>query len=126
MDLRLSTKAHASHRRVPSDEAILRMAAQQKIRPLDPRELVPAGSAPLPDPEQPPAPGTNGAAGGDDGGSAGAGAQPLTPDAAVAKRQAEASAVFGERWAAHCHCVMKSKAHLKDLFRTAHSWQCAL
>ena len=99
MDLRLSTKAHASHRRVPSDEAILRMAAQQKIRPMDPRDIVSAGSAPLPDAEQPPPPGTDGAACGDEV-TAGAVAQPLTPDAAVAKRQAEARAVFGERWAA--------------------------
>ena len=99
MDLRLSTKAHASHRRVPSDEAILRMAAQQKIRPMDPRDIVSAGSAPLPDAEQPPQPGTNEAAAGNEAPS-GAVAQPLTPDAAVAKRQAEARAVFGERWAA--------------------------
>lgn len=49
VDLRLSTKAHPSHRRVPSDEAILRMAAQQRVRNLDPRLLVSSGSAPLPD-----------------------------------------------------------------------------
>ena len=48
VDLRLNTKAHPSHRRVPSDEAILRMAAQQRVRNLDPR-LLQTGSGPLPD-----------------------------------------------------------------------------
>ena len=48
VDLRLNTKAHPAHRRVPSDEAILRMAAQQRVRNLDPR-LLQTGSGPLPD-----------------------------------------------------------------------------
>jgi hypothetical protein len=117
VDLRLTTKTHPSHRRVPSDEAILRMAAQQRVRNLDPRLLISTASAPLPDMtaplpsaaptpatvvtpplpdsvpqlEQPPPPAAESEE-----------AKPIveripTGESAADRKQAEASAVFGER-----------------------------
>lgn len=123
MDLRLNTKTHASHRRVPSDEAILRMAAQQRVRNLDPR-LLQTASAPLPEaltPLPPAAPIPTPATEAEppepdsvpqDPTGARAGAAPLPGEVEEAKpmaereppgesaaerKQAEASAVFGER-----------------------------
>jgi len=51
VDLRLSSRAAPAHRRVPSDEALLRMAAQHRA-PLPP----PRASVPLPALPAPPAP----------------------------------------------------------------------
>lgn len=49
VDLRLTTKSHASHRRVPSDEALLRMAAHHKVSVPDPKKIILSStlSAPL-------------------------------------------------------------------------------
>ena len=111
MDLRLSTKAHPSHRRVPSDEAILRMAAQQRVRNLDPRLLVSSGSAPLPDatklsaggtippsdsgkekPEEADLPNAS-----DEDDDDEVSEEKRSKRSAAQKKQEEASAVFGER-----------------------------
>lgn len=112
MDLRLSTKAHPSHRRVPSDEAILRMAAQQRVRNLDPRLLVSSGSAPLPEANHLSAGGTvpvTNTAGKENGDAIGQTIatddeedeepleEKLSRQSAAEKKQQEASAVFGER-----------------------------
>ena len=116
MDLRLSTKAHPSHRRVPSDEAILRMAAQQRVRNLDPRLLVSSGSAPLPLANKLSAGGTIApldASAGKDRGKGGTGnevavlsdeeeeeglEEKLSRESAAEKKREEANAVFGERY----------------------------
>lgn len=111
VDLRLNTKANPSHRRVPSDEAILRMAAQQRVRNLDPRLLVSSGSAPLPEAVKASAGGTippvesgkeaaltsdQPDASEDDEDDAVL-TKKLSERSAEQKKQEEASAVFGER-----------------------------
>lgn len=110
VDLRLSTKSHPSHRRVPSDEAILRMAAQQRVRNLDPRLLVGSGSSPLPevaklpakpDPVQQPLADhlqkLVESSDSEDESDAKDIKEKQSQESAAHKKQSEASAVFGER-----------------------------
>ena len=118
VDLRLSTKGHPSHRRVPSDEAILRMAAQQRVRNLDPRLLVSSGSSPLPEvsklstgglPTQPPSFSESlqrKPAESEDDEDSLAPEEKHSRESAAQRKQAEASAVFGER------CFFTTTPHL--------------
>lgn len=123
VDLRLNTKALATHRRVPSDEALLRMAAHHKV-PVPSPKPAPSGASPsnsaAPAPVEPPsAQATNlsiaeralqpGIAklGGQEietkpgvGGEAQRGSQVQSipsGESVNIQKQAEANAVFGER-----------------------------